>query len=239
MFYKKNIILWAGFSLLALVFGCDDKAGDILIVEKTNQENRTPKIIEWGPVFDSAANYSNSMPQLWIIAGDQDGLDDITAVVLKVSSIKIISLIVRPDDSTQECSRPFYASMDTINILPYLKKKTLSIPSQALYRESNGVYTAYLSYNLLTEGGIRNQSDSFSDFVKLCRWGYDYLYMTEHFGLNRPAPLNPRDVYVTYAKFFISGISITVYDQSGSSATVNYPNFYGTFTNATEEQTQP
>ncbi|MBI3004215.1 MAG: hypothetical protein HYY49_02220 [Ignavibacteriales bacterium] len=179
------------------------------------------------------------MPQPWVIAADPDGADDIVAVVLRISSISIVSLIVRPDDASQECSRPFYASMDTIDVLPYLKKRTFNILNQPLQRGYNGAYTAYLSYSSLSEGGISNHADVFGQFVKFCRWGYDYLYMVEQFGLYPPALSSPRDVYVTYAEFFISGISMTVYDQSGATATVTFPDFYGIFTNTTEDQTPP
>jgi hypothetical protein len=173
-----------------------------------------------------------------VLATDPDGADDIAAVVLKISSIRLVSLIVRPDDATLECARPFYVPMDTINVLPYLKKQLFSA-NQPLRRGDQGTYAAYLSYSLLTEGGISNHGDEFGQYVKPCRYGDDYLYLVERFGLYPPALPLPRDVYVTYAEFFISGISITAYDQSGTTATVTFPDFYAVYTNSVEDQTLP
>ena len=232
MLRPTSVITLALFCILLSISGCGDKE---TIIQPN--ENRPPKIILWGANYDSAA-HSRAVAQLWALPTDPDGKDDIAAVVLKISNIRIISLIVRPDDSTEQCSRPFYAPMDTINIISYLKKQIFSV-NQPLIRGNDGTYTAYLSYWLLSEGGISAHGDEFGQFVKFCRWGYDYLYMIEQFGLYPPAISAPRDVYVTYAEFFISGISISAYDQSGATVTQTFPDFYAVFTNTTEDQTPP
>jgi hypothetical protein len=234
MLRQRTVIMFARFGILASLSACSDKYTTVQV-----EENRPPKILLWGPEYDTAAHIKAPLPQPWVLATDPNGADDIAAVVLKVSSVTIVSLIVRPDDPGEECSRPFYAAMDTIDLFPYLRRQTFSIPNQPLQRGNDGVYTASLSYRLLTEGGIGNHGDAFGQFVKFCRWGYDYLYMIEQFGLYPPALSTPRDVYVTYAEFFVSGMSITVYDQSGVPATVGFPDFYGIFTNTTEDQTPP
>jgi hypothetical protein len=236
---QRTLLLWVGIAILLSISGCIDKTEIIPDDAIEHPTNRPPKILLSGPVYDSSAHFKNLLPQPWVIVGDSDGPNDIATVVLNVSSIKLVSIIVRPDDSTQPCSTPFYAPMDTINVLPYLKKQTFSIPNQALQQGGNGVYTAYLSYSLLTEGGLVNDANVFGQVVKSCRSGYDYLYMIEHFGLYPPALPSARDVYVTYVEFLISGISITVYDQSGASATVTFPDFYGVFSNSTEDQIPP
>lgn len=234
MLHQRSVIILNVFGILLSISGCRDNDTINQI-----QENRPPKLILWGPDYDSGAHFRASLPQLWVLATDPDGGDDIAAVVLNISNIRIVSLIVRPDDSTDACSRPFYAPMDTINVIPYLKKQTFRVPNESLRRGDQGIYAASLSYRLLSEGGISQHADKFGQVVKSCRWGNDYLYMIEQFGLYPPALPAPRDVYVTYAEFFISGISITAYDQSGAFVTQAFPDFYAVFSNSTEDQTSP
>jgi len=228
-------IMIGGLIVLLCVSACTD---NITNVQAGGGANSPPQILLSGPDYVAGARIKSPLPQPWVIAADPDSADGIVAVVLKISSISLVSLIVRPDDSTLECSRPFYASMDTIDVLPYLKKQTFSV-LQPLVQSNDGAYHAYLSYNLLSEGGIVNHGDVFGQVVKPCRYGDDYLSMVEHFGLFPPALPVPRDVYVTYAEFSISGITFTAYDRSGATATVTFPDFIGIFTNSTEDQTPP
>ena len=165
---QRTLILWCGHRNLPFRYLVARK--DYHVIPDDDSErpaNRSPKILLWGPVYDSLTHFKNLLPQPWAVVGDPDGPNDIAAVVLNVSSIKLVSIIVRPDDSTQPCSIPFYAPMDTINVLPYLKKQTFSIPNQALQQGGNGVYAAYLSYSLLTEGGLVNDADVFGQVVQI------------------------------------------------------------------------
>ncbi len=234
MLLLRSKIMFAFFGIFLIILGCKDE-----ITINQLQENRPPKILFSDANYESGTQVKTTLAQLSVLATDPDGADDLAAVVLRISSIGIVSLIVRPDDPSQECSRPFYAHMDTINVLPYLKKHSFSVDNLALARGTQGIYTAYLTYWLLSEGGISEHSDEFGQIVKPCRWGLDYLYMIEQFGLYPPALPAPRDVYVTYAEFFVSGISITAYDQSGATVTATFPDFYAVFTNTTEDQTSP
>ena len=236
---RGKLALWLGITIFLSLAGCNDKSTTVEVNDNARPENRPPKIILWGPTYDSLEQFKGSLPQPWVIVGDSDGSGDIAGVVFRISKVKLVSLIVRPDDSTKDYSIPFYAPYDTINVMPYLKKQTFNVTDQILQRASDATYGAALYYETLTEGGIANDADVFGPFVKQTRSGYDYLYMTEHFGLYPPALPSPRDVYVTYAKLLISGMSITVYDQSGASATVSFPDFYAIFSNFTEDQTPP
>lgn len=234
MLHERSLVRLIVIGILFSVSACTENN---TIVNQASV-NRPPRILLSGADYIAGSHIRAPLPQLWVIPSDPDGADDIAAVVLKISRISLVSLIVRPDDSTQECSRPYYAPMDTINILPFLKKQTFSI-NLPLIRGTQGTYGAYLGYWSLSEGGISSHGDQFGTYVKLCRWGYDYLYMIEQFGLYPPALPAPRDVYVTYAEFFVSEISFAVYDQSGDSVSVAFPDFYAIFTNSTEEQTLP
>lgn len=232
-------INYHSYSIMVLVMmislnGCSDE-----VTINQISENRPPQILLSGPEYDVTEPIEGPLPGLWVIAGDEDGAEDIAAVVLRISSIKLTNLIVRPDDASEECRRPFYADMDTINIMPFLIKNTFTVSALPLSRGTAGTYSAYLTYYLLTEGGIEQYSNYFGENVKSCRWARDYLYMIENFGLYPPALSQPRDVYVTYAEFLIGGISITVYDQAGETATETFPDFRGYFTNFLEEETLP
>ena len=235
MLHHRSAIMFAGFGFLLSISAC----GDNITITQARQDNRPPTILVQGADYEPGAHIRAPLPQLWVIATDPDGADDIAAVVLSISSISIVSLIVRPDDSSEVCRRPFYAPMDTINILPYLTKQVFSIPNLPLNRSGQSVYSSYLSYTLLTEGGISSHGVTFGQDVKTCRWGFDYLYMIEDFGLYPPALPTPRDVYLTYAEFSISGIRFTIYDQSGATASVTFPDFYAVFSNSMEDQTPP
>ena len=235
MLHQRSVIMLAGLGILLSISACRDN----ITITQVPEENRPPTIPVWGDDYEAGSRIKYPLPQLWVVVADPDGADDVAAVILKIDSIRIVSLIVRPDDSSETCRRVFYAPLDTINVLPYLTKQTFSVPNKPLQRGTQGAYGTYLSYSLLTEGGISKHADEFGEHVKSCSWGYDYLYSVESFGLYPPALPSPRDVYVTYAEFFISGISFTAYDQSGATVTVTFPDFYAVFTNTTEDQTPP
>jgi hypothetical protein len=224
----------AAFVVLISATGCDD---DNITITKPG--NRPPQILLSGPEYDDSEPLEAPLPMPWVVVADADGEADIAAVVLRISNARLVSVIVRPDDFQEECRKPFYADMDTIDIGHFLEKTEFRVSDQLLWKGTNGAYQAYLGYNVLTENGLGAHGNVFGPSVKDCRWGLDYLYMIEEFGLYPPALSAPRDVYVTYAEFVVSGISITAYDQSGASVTESFPDFRGYFTNDLEERTLP
>lgn len=233
--YQRAVKLAAaGFAIAVSVTGCGD---DITITPFV--ENRPPQILLSGPEYETTDPIKAPLPAPWVLATDPDGADDIAAVVLNIESITLNSVIVRPDDAREECRRPYYADNFTIDIMPYLDKQTFRVDNLPLGSGNGGFYGASLTYNLLTEGGLGNHGDVFGPAVKSCRWGSDYLYMLEHFGLYPPALVIPRDAYVTYADLSVSGITMTVYDWSGETVTAAFPDLRGFFTNSTEERTPP
>lgn len=238
MIHYRLLILWIGIIIFLFISGCTEETTNVPDENNGLTDNHPPQILLWGPEFDSLTEF-NGYPKPWVIIGDVDGSDDITAVILKISKIDIVSLIVRPDDSTQECSMLYYAPYDTIDVTHYLSKQTFSVPFQVMSQIGNGIYTNYLTFSMLTEGGIVNDADVFGEPVKPCVSGQDYPYWIEHFGLYPPAVPVPRDVYLTFAKLFISGLSIVVYDQSGASDSITFPDFYGSLSNIKEDQTLP
>jgi hypothetical protein len=232
--WPRFVVVSSAIILMVAATGCENN--DFTL---NSPDNRPPQIILSGPDYDTSAPLEEPLPSPWVVVGDPDGSEDIAAVVLRVSRVELLSVIVRPDDAGQECSRPFYADMDTIDVRPFLETTEFEIEANLLYREQTGRYGSSLSYYELTQGGLGPHSDVFGEWPKGCRWGVDYLYMVEHLGLYPPAIPVPRDVYVTRADFRISGISITAYDQSGASATVTFPDFRGYFTSDLEKRVLP
>lgn len=223
--------------VIIIIAGC--REGIINNLPGENNQNNPPQILLINDEYETADTIEGPLPYLWVVATDKDGSDDIAAVVLEISSVKLIDIIVRPTDPSEECMRPYYADMDTINIIPYMEKSKFRITKQLLQPYSDGVYSTSISYLLLTEGGVEKHSSFFGEHIKSCRWGQDYLYMFESFGFYPPAPAPAQDVYVTYIKLLISGMKITVYDQSGETATKTIADFICYFTNSLEEQTLP
>jgi len=223
--------------IIFIAAGCREETINNLTGE--NNQNNPPQILLINDEYETADTLEGPLPSLWVVAADKDGSDDIAAVVLEISSVKLMDIIVRPTDPSEECLRPYYADIDTINIIPFMEKTKFTITKQLLQLNSEGVYSTSISYLLLTGGGVGKHSSFFGEHIKSCRWGQDYLYMLESFGFYPPEPAQPKDVYVTYIKLLISGIKITVYDQSGETATKTIPDFICYFTNSLEEQTLP
>ena len=232
----RTPLVLAIFGFLIANSGCDE---NITLIQ--GLENRPPRIILSGYDYEATRTIrpmEGSFYGPWVLPADPDGKDDIAAVVLKLSNSVLISVIVRPDDSSQSCRRPFYAHMDTINILPYLWRDTFSV-TDPLWRRDDDTYFSYLGYDLLSEGGLENHGDVFGKEIKSCYFGSNGGYMYEDFGLYPPALPQARDVFVTYAEFLVTGVSVTVYDQSGDSASVAFPDFRVIFSNDLEDQILP
>ena len=212
--------------------GCGDE-----VVVNPPPGNSPPRILLSGPELDAVNPIRGPLPTLWVIPSDPDGADDIAAVVLKVGTVTLNSMIVRPDSAEARCVWVHYAPMDTIDVLPFMTKRTFEVLLPL--RNDAGVYGSGLYYWTLTEGGLMAHSPVFGPYVKDCYSGVDYQYYLERGGLYPPAIAVPRDVHITYASLSLADISITVYDQSGATATATYPNVTVIFSNYKEDQVLP
>ncbi len=223
------------FLLIPFFYACNDDDEGTAPVE----ENAVPQILISGPEYDTINPIEAPFQNLWVIATDADGPEDIAAVTLNISEIVLEELIVRPDDSTANCRLPYYSDNDTINILPYLNKTSFSIVNEPLSKSFDNSHFAYLNYHVLCDGGLFKQHNSFGDWVKDCISSDIYKYSIEQFGLYPPLIDNAQDIYVSYAKFSLKGIRIDVYDHSGASSGKTFPNFSCYFSNMMEDQTLP
>jgi hypothetical protein len=201
-------------------------------------ENSPPTILLSGPEITPGERIRGPVSPLWIIPGDRDGADDIAVVRLEIESAVLTSLIVRPDSVSEPCRLVHYADMDTIDVMPLLSTTTFH-SEFIVTRGSNGVYGRGLGYTDLIRGGLVDYAEEFGPRVKNCWSGSDHNLYFETFGLYPPAIPAARDVHVTYAEFSLSGVTFTVHDQSGASATVTFPDFTVYLTNGLEEATLP
>ena len=220
----------------AIVMGCE---GDTTVrVVPVTVENSPPVILSSTPDFDDGERFEGGAPDLWIVPSDPDGADDIAAVFFHIDTVTLNSLIVRPDSAPEPCRRVNYSDMDTINVWPLLNSTAFEM-NTPLSRLGSGAYAVYLDYFDLTDGGLVGWADEFGPQVKGCGSGLDYNLFFEAFGLYPPALPAPRDVHVTYADFTLRGVTFTVYDHAGATATRTYPDLSVYFTNPTEEATLP
>ncbi|MEQ8359620.1 MAG: hypothetical protein RH860_09050 [Cytophagales bacterium] len=230
---RHYLLLFLSF-LIPFLYSCKDDDDTAPL-----EENAVPQILISGPEYDTINPIEAPIEELWVIATDADGAEDIAAVILNISEINLEELIVRPDDSTEICRLPYYSDNDTINIFPYLNKTSFSIVNQPLIRTISNRYYFQLYYQVLCDGGFLKQHNSFGDWVKSCTNSDTYKYSIEQFGLYPPLIDDARDVFVTYAKFSVKGIRIDVFDHSGSSSSKNFPDLSCYFSNSMEDQTLP
>lgn len=230
---RHYLLLFLSF-LIPFLYSCKDDDDTAPL-----EENAVPQILISGPEYDTINPIAAPLQSLWVIATDADGPEDIAAVILNISEIKMEALIVRPDDSTEICRLPYYSDNDTINLLPYLNKTSFSIVNQPLSRSFDNSHYAYLNFHIFSDGGLIKQHNSFGDWVKDCTNSDTYKYSIEQFGLYPPLIEAAQDVYVTYAKFRVKGIRIDVFDHSGASSSKSFPDFTCYFSNSMEDQTLP
>jgi hypothetical protein len=224
-----------GLFILLSMIGCEDEI--IVNVPPQTEENSPPVILLSGPEFDPSEPIQGPLEKIWVLASDPDGADDIAAVIFRIDTITLNSMIIRPDSATEECRRIHYADNDTINIMPFLETTVFTIEI-SLYRQ-NSLHSFYATYPAFFPNQMSALSPYFGRTVKDCSYGGDYNLYLDRFGMYPPAIAVARDVHVTRIDLSLHDISITVYDQSGATATVEYPDLEVFFTNATEEATLP
>jgi len=216
------------------VGGCDNSN---TVTGPEEEANSPPTIILSGPEYDPGQRIPGPSPMLWVVAGDPDGAVDIATVFLHVDTVTLNESIVRPDSIPEPCRWVNFSDNDTINVMPLLTTTTFKV--ERPLSVSLGVYGRTLSYADLIPGGLRSYAPEFGGWVKDCWSGSDYRLFFETFGLYPPALPAARDVHVTYVDLSLKGIRITVYDQSGASATQTFPDFDVFFTTGLEEATLP
>jgi len=137
--------------------GCDDE--DKIVVENQPPTNNPPLIVQYGPEspVESIAHFGVDGVDLWVLAGDPDGLDDISVATLHIDSIQLNRFIARPDMSNGGCLQ--FGYVDTVDTAPLLAVPAMfpGIDFLAMKRDQGGLFTADglgSNYGYINRGGV-------------------------------------------------------------------------------------
>lgn len=229
--------------LVILGSACDTTTKVIVQNEPEAETNRPPTIVQQGPAFppEGFEEISYGSPygiNLWVLIADPDGIDDISLVTASVDSVRLARFLLRPDTSTTSCSRFSYMDNDTITtdaILP-VPETFPGFSFAPLTRVQGGLF------QMSNFGSV-----GFPDLVEasplLERWqGGCYSGSTGILGpivVLPPAVPIRRTAILTYADVEYRGITVTVYDKVGATATTTFPDVRIVFTSPEERTAAP
>lgn len=212
---------------LSLSTACDKK--DKIVVQNVvpAETNEPPVIVAVGPAmpangFVQSEDFPSGI-NLWVLAGDPDGLDDLSLVAMDMDSVRLVRYIVRPDTSASDCITYGYAPGDTIAmdaILP-VPARFPGVKFLPLRRVQGGLFQVdALGINI----GAPNIIDT---SPVLERWnggcgGSDGVVYGPFYVLPPAVPVR-REAGISYAQMDYYGVKITVYDTAGASVSASYP----------------
>jgi hypothetical protein len=222
----------AGVFVIVCVFGACHQPDDIVVHVDPN--NKPPTFVAQGPELPTGPMevIGTSAPGLWVLVGDPNGLDDISAVLLDVQTIRLHSIIIRPASTTGGgCDTLDYTPNGNIDVsasvpvpidIGQLKSVAFSHDQGGIYR-ANPFVIPQLYKALPVFGRVSGCATGSASWL-------DWLVLLP------PAAASPTDVFLTYVDVEFIGISVTVYDSAGTSAKTTFPNLRVVFT-TTEEKT--
>jgi len=245
-FCALRVLKQATLVSLAL-FGtaCDTTTKVIVENEPDGQTNRPPAIVQQGPVFppggfEQISSYSPYGINLWVLVADPDGIDDISLVTASVDSVRLARFLLRPDTSSTSCSYFSYADNETIATSAILPVPTTfaGFSFMPLTRVQGGLFQA---------SSFGGTSSGFPDLIEaspvLEEWqGGCYYGSTGILGpivVLPPAVLTQRTAILTYADVEYRGITVTVYDKVGATATTSFPDLRIVFPSPEERAAAP
>ena len=179
-------------------------------------------------------------PDLYVLVGDPNGLDDISLVTVDVESVQLVRFRLRPDVRPDECVDFGFAPAETLSTelilptphsFPGLEFKPLTQVQGGLYRAQAfgsfeygfpDIFGAASNVQLLPGG-----CGSFNDGIM-----YPWVVIP-------PAAPSDTAAVVSLAEVHYIGVSVTVYDKVGASATTTFPDWHVTFLSREEEETLP
>jgi hypothetical protein len=216
--------------------GCDDE--DKVVIENQPPTNSPPLVVSFGPdsPVENIAHFGADGVSLWVLAGDPDGLDDISVAALHIDSIQLNRFIVRPDTSTTGCLK--FGYVDTVATAPILAVPAAfpGVDFLAMTREQGGLFSANglgRNYGYID---LVEASPALERLGGYCGGGFTSLQGP----MNAVPPAVPQTtiVIVTYMDVVYNGLKITVYDKVGASAVATVPAYHVVFTTPEERLIQ-
>lgn len=223
-------------ALLFLLTACDQE--DKITVENLIQEppNQPPLIVSQGPELPpEGLDVTYNVPSLYVLVGDPNGLDDISLVTMNVESIQMDRFLIRPSTSSGSCFTFTFAPNETIAtqlILP-VPHTFPGFEFQPLKKSQGGLYVAdpfQIPDMLSVATNVRQMGGGCGEFSAGVL--YPWIVMP---------PVTPSDTIavVSFVDVHYQGISVTVYDKVGASATTTFPDVHLRFTTQEEKTVLP
>ena len=229
--------------LVLLLTACDKE--DKITVENFIQEpaNQPPVIVSQGPDIPSGGVQAVNMnsPDLYVLVGDPNGLDDISLVTVDVDSVRLVRFRLRPDVEPGQCVDIGFAPTETLSTelvlstphsFPGFEFRPLTKVQGGLYRAQNFGSFAY---------GFPDLFDAASN-VQIWPGGCSFGGLPGILStwiVVPPAVPSDTAAVVTLAEVRYFGISVTVYDKVGANATTTFPDWHVTFLSRDEEAVLP
>lgn len=240
MMLKTAGRLWIAIAVLGYVLflGACDENHDIIV--NTGQENEPPLVVTQGPEFPlgtievtNGAGFGTPIP--WVVVGDPNGLDDISAVLFNVESIRIHEAIIRSSTGSG-CIAVLYEPDSVIDITSLIPVP-VDIPgfTGSMNFDGGGVYSnSTFSFSAPSIAGnfdhfVHNAGGCISGGGRYIQWLL----------LSPPAVPTVTNVFLTYLDAEFIGISVTVYDKVGASATTTFPNLRVVYVTIMEKTVSP
>ena len=220
--------------LLLSIFGGCDESDDIIV--NTVADNEPPLIARQGPDFPSETlelDRGSGAPEPWVLVGDPNGLDDISAVLFSVQSIRIHELIIRPDAMDGGCANVLFEpgnAVDTTSVVP-VPVDISGVTDEPMAHDEGGIYR-------VSPFGVPPIAGHFDTLGSPsgCATGGGYL---QWLLLLPPAAPATTSVFLTYLDVEFIGISVTVYDKVGANASITFPDLRVVYTTAEEKAVAP
>jgi hypothetical protein len=218
------LIVWMG--LAVFVSSCGDRTENFQAVTVPDV-NDPPLIVAQGPSWPSTAIDLSIQgpPSPYVIVADPDGLDDIALAVFSIQSAVLRRVIVRPDSMPYPPpSCTMVAWSDSVDITPMLPPTFAPLVERRAMDREGSMFTYHsFSWSPYSDGqafpNIALASPYFGTPVNSC----GPQYPLSRFGIYPPGVPAAFDVNVTFAEIEYQGISATVYDGAGHTATTSFP----------------
>ncbi len=247
-FAVSSAKLLALAALILFVAACErDKTDKILVQNVVDQQaNRPPTIVAQGPTlppggFEQVSYYQPQGVDLWVLVGDPDGIDDISLVTVDVGSVEVLRFIVRPDTSTTGCSKFSYASGDTISadaILP-VPATFPGLSFRPLIQRQGGLFVisefggSGVGFPNLLAASTLLESWNGGCYNAPPYWVFGPIVVLP------PVVPSKLTAIISYADVRYHGISVTVHDATGASASSSFPDWRIVFTSPEEKAAAP